>query len=504
MLDALRPTTDADARTTRSDDRAVSPVVGAILLFGILILALGTIQTTAIPQLNAQAEFEHDERVATDFITLESTVERIVATGSGESVPVEVGFRYPVRPPFINPPPVSGRLDTGEQGRVTIENASADGEARDVWNGDDRSITTRPIRYRANYHEYDSATPVAYEHGVAYRQVDGTVDPIAGDGPIDGRRISLTAIQGNLSRSASGTIGLSLSPVSAPGETVTVRDEGGPITMKIPTQLSLDRWERLVEDDPYVQNITCADADCGRVTLTLERNVSYELRLAAVGAGSGVESPDPAYLVEVEGQYASVPAGSRQRLTVEARDRYDNPVSGVPVTATVRDGDRGSVSAPVTTGSDGRATFVYEAPATVDRPTDVSVTTFFGDGDASRVPFDVRLIGGSGTGTSGPSAPSVSISDVSVAWNGNHRVTVDATATDLDGDLDTMVYELRDPAEGTLIDTVSQSVSGSTASDTVVLRPGRANNRRDSYRVVVRATDATGRTDASVMQVSAP
>ena len=41
------------------DDRAVAPVLGVILLFGIAAIGLSVWQTTVIPSQNADTEFKH-------------------------------------------------------------------------------------------------------------------------------------------------------------------------------------------------------------------------------------------------------------------------------------------------------------------------------------------------------------------------------------------------------------------------------------------------------------
>ena len=51
-----------------SDERGVSEVLGAILVFGILVVLLATIQTQAIPAANEQVEFNHNQEVQSDLV----------------------------------------------------------------------------------------------------------------------------------------------------------------------------------------------------------------------------------------------------------------------------------------------------------------------------------------------------------------------------------------------------------------------------------------------------
>lgn len=123
--------------------------------------------------------------------------------------------------------------------------------------------------------------------------------------------------------------------------------------------------------------------------------------------GAEVETvPDDAVrraiMADVEGDGASVPESGRHRLVVEARDRFDNPESGVSVDATLDGGPGDLRSIAPQTGADGRAVFAYDAPVDVDGQQDVTVSAGFGDGgDHESVTFELRVLDldGSGSGT---------------------------------------------------------------------------------------------------------
>ncbi|MFB6217835.1 MAG: type IV pilin, partial [Halobacteriaceae archaeon] len=406
-------------RVPRPGDRAVSPVVGAVLMLAVLLLAVTVIQVTAIPILNAQHEFEHRQAVQADMVRLDTAVDRVAATGRGETATVDVGVRYPERLLFVNPPPVSGTLGTSASRSVTIANAVAAGETGDYWNGDARTFTTTTLVYSPSYNEYGNAPTTVYEPWVVYNRMGGGggMAALTETDLVEGRQISLVALDGEYSRSTTRTVGINAVPNSAPVNTVTVRNETAPIPLTVETGLQEDAWARLLDDeldrdgagdDRYVTGFDCRQAPpepCGELTLTLEPG-TYELRLGEVAVGSGSSREGAAYLTAVEGSDASVPETGRQRLVVEARDRFDNPVSGVTVTGTL-EGDDGTLRTvtPVTE-NDGRAVFVYEAPENVDGTRTVTATTRFGAGDQQRtVTFDIRVVdlggGGTGDGTDG-------------------------------------------------------------------------------------------------------
>lgn len=505
MSDNYTPArTDADAR-----DRAVSPVIGAMLVFALAVALLAILQATAIPAANSQLEFQHSERVQTDMVTVGETIGRTAATRSGETVSVETGLRYPPRLFFVNPPPVAGRLGTSDPGTVTVANARAGGEVGDYWTGANRTIRTRSLVYRPAYNEYEAAPRTVVEPWVVYNRFDEAGLAVTETALVEGRRISLVAITGQRTATAAGSVPLTIDPTSAPTQTVTLEDAGDPITLTVPTALTESTWRALLADeydpdaDPsnerYVTGIDCRRAPpdpCGRLTLTFETGASYDLRAGAVAIGSNASDPPPAYLTDVEGDLSSVPEGGRQRLVAQVRDGLDNPVSGVTVEGTLAGAGTLTAVDPVT-GADGRVLFLYEAPADVGATTDVNATLSFGVGDAQRtVPYDIRVVdldGGGGT-ASGPaqSPPSATITDVVRASNSQQdRFDVTVEASDPDADLATIEYELRDSSTGALVDSVTVTVGGGSATATERLS-ATGNSRRAEYRIVARVTDQAG------------
>jgi FlaG/FlaF family flagellin (archaellin) len=502
----------------RADERGVSSVVGAILMFGLVLALLAVLQTTAVPALNAELELQHNERVEADVVTVGGAVDRVAATGRGESVVLETGLRYPPRMFFVNPPPVTGTLRTTDPATVEVANARAAGEAGDYWTGTARRFQTRSLVYAPAYNEYPNAPTTVHEGWAVYDRFDGTTRPLGDHGLVDGRRITLVTLDGRVAASAR-SVPLDVSPVSAPTRVVTVRDNGDPVTLTVPTGLTEDDWAALLEDeldlsadpgnDRYVTGLDCQrspPAPCGRLTVTLEAGATYELRLGKVSLGSGADEPEATYLVDVAGDGTSVPEGGSRKLTVEVRDRFDNRVSGVAVDATIG-GDGTLRATEAVSGDDGRAAFVYEAPDDVDGATDVTVTARFGDAPRETVTFDVRVTDadgsdGGGDGGGGGEAPTADVRDVTPRpGQGNDRYHVNVEVTDPDGDLDRVEFELRDPDSGTVIDTVNATVSGTNDTATERLR-ATGRDRQAEYRISVTVFDATGNTGSDETTVT--
>ena len=438
---------DSSADSLAGATRGVSPVIAVVLLLAVALLALTILQTTAIPLLNSQAEFEHSQRVQGDMVGLDAAAGRAAVSGYGESATVELGLRYPQRLLFINPPPASGSLETTEDEAIRIENARVTGETGDYWDGSTKTIETQTLVYRPDYNEYDRGPTTVVEPWAVYNRIDDQTLPRTETDLIDGRRLSLVALDGRYSRSTSDTRSVDIAPTSAPVQTVTVSNGAAPIELTLPTGLRNDTWAELLDgeldqpgtaDDRYVTGFRCQREPpdpCGALTVTLEPG-SYELALGEVSVGSGETDEPAAYLTDVEGELSSVSEGSRQRLVVEARDQYDNPVSGVDVESTVVDGPGFVRPVSPTTDERGRAVFLYEAPDDVSATESVRVRSAFGDGSQQRaVEFDVQVVGRQGSAdpqpTSGDAISPVTGTVDSANINGNNRgreVTFDITA----------------------------------------------------------------------------
>lgn len=363
----------SDARSPdhclQGDDRGVSEVLGAVLLFGLLIAVIIAFQATAVPVFNQGVEYEHNQRAQSQLDLLRTNLILTATTGDGSSTQVELGTDYPNRMFLLNPPPASGRLHTDSPAPVEIRNAGATGEVSDYWTGTAQTFTTRPITYSPDYNEYDNAPVTHLEHGLLYNQFDGAQIALSDENLVDGRQISLLLVNGSLSSSGTTSRSIDLEPTSAPVRTVAVRNNTAPIVVSIPTRLSESKWRNLLADELTAQggHISSISYTTGtpynQLVLELEPGVTYELSVAMVGVGSGIDRPEAHYVTTTDNDERYLPPGRSTRLTVEVRDRYDNPVSGVSVDASIGSGEGTVVPVDPVTGTDGRASFRYTAPA---------------------------------------------------------------------------------------------------------------------------------------------
>lgn len=359
------------ADTYRADERAVSEILGAILVFGLVLAVVVLIQVMAVPGWNQQVEFDHSERVQDDMGELGNSINAIGTNEGAGSTSVDLGVRYPNRPFLINPSPAEGSLGTVPMGAVTIDGARSSGEVGDYWDGS-RIVTydTQAVTYSSNYKEFrDAPVAITYEHGIVASSYDHDATLVRQSSPIvSGNAINLVTLTGTIDKQGIDRTTVPVTAMSRSPATISVTGDGGDdITISLPTTLPEEIWTELLSAERDTGNLLALeynDGDPATVTLVLDGSVTYDLRSASIGVGDGPQPTQPSYLDRLQGGGAVVPLGSSERLTVEVRDQFNAPKSGVEVTFEVVAGGgefRGSgiASHTVTSNANGQASAVF-------------------------------------------------------------------------------------------------------------------------------------------------
>jgi hypothetical protein len=353
------------------DDRGQSVVIGAVILFGFLVIALSTYQATVVPQQNSQVEFDHEQTVRDDFVGVRDAV--VTAGTTGETVPasVKLGTRFPGRTLFINPPPAVGRIETGEPRNVTLNvsgatftaNPPESDEVRDGWptvagerfgpNGA-ANYTTKPLVYTPQYRSYDGGpdnVTLELSHVVSQypdgQRVDLTEAPLLARGD----RVTLFLLKGNLSEV--GVESLTLEPSAVSSVSQRVRVSG--FTVTVPTSLTASQFERRVDETQLSDPANVSFSDNGsRVDVTFEDNRSLAIGVVSVGRH---DEPRTASAVEFTAVEETVTSGESARVVVRARDQYGNALANAGVTANMTNNGRDDKR--LVTDGTGQAAFEF-------------------------------------------------------------------------------------------------------------------------------------------------
>ena len=233
-----------DKRTSRrfaADNRAVSAVIGFILIFGILVLLLTVYQAQIVPQQNAQTEFEHFEDSKNELIELRNTISTAGQADVSQFPSVTLGTNYQTRLLTINPPPPAGTLQTSDEYPIIIQNKS----------GDSLTIPTRFLEYQPGYNEL-TVGPTQYEHSVLYldeRDRGNNVSIIKEQNLVKDGKVRITALQNKFEQTGTNRVTLELYPEDDVDSSEFPDPDGENLNVTIPTQLDEDEyWNKSLED----------------------------------------------------------------------------------------------------------------------------------------------------------------------------------------------------------------------------------------------------------------
>lgn len=404
------------------DTRGVSEVLGAILVFGLVLSLLVLVQTLAVPAANERVEFDHSKQVENDLGEFDQAIDRAAYSGSSEGVSIKTGVQYPNRFLLLNPPNPGGQIRTVSAGSdaILLENVKASTstrvgeEAEDYWDGTDRSFRSAVFSYEPDYNRYQNAPTTQAEYGILYNTFSDSKATVVRDtgGIVRGNDIRLTALNGSLSTSSSGTEKIQVMPRSGPAKPVTITNpsSGGPINITLKTQLNESVWVTKVlagEFDKGASPSDCSglvtgglpDPDDGQyvtgcwyeegssfneITIRFEKGQEYNLWLSDIALKSTQpQNPVPGYIVPANEAAEVASASGEARVTAEVRDRYNNPRSNVEVTFSPVGS---STQKSSRTQSDGLASATFSVAG------DTTVLAFY-DGsfsDATRCENDAR------------------------------------------------------------------------------------------------------------------
>jgi flagellin-like protein len=339
-----------------ADERGVSEIVGAILVFALVVMLISIMQTVAVPNQNQEIEVKHSVDVQGDMVKYHQVASEVATSGTEQSVAIQTGTGYPARLLFFNPPRVQGTLETSEKGTVEIENITSTGEVDDYISDDQNGelrLNSRTMQYRGNYNEYQNPPVIKYEYGILYNEYEDA-SVVANPGTlIDGTDINLLFLAGEYSQTSSTTQSVGVQPVSAPARTVQIKHNGtGDLNITLRSELPKDRWEDKYLSSDSVEEIFKPNSTT--VKIELKKGPTYNLRMSRIGLEKDVQKPDGYYVVPAGEGTTSVSEGETTNVKFEVRDEYNNPVSDVEVA--VEDPGGTPVKPTPTTNSDGKVT----------------------------------------------------------------------------------------------------------------------------------------------------
>jgi hypothetical protein len=313
-----------------SDRRGQSLQVGAVLLFGFLILAGTIFQAKAVPEENKQVEFDHSQQVADEMVVFYNAVFETVTTGEPRTAEITLGTDYNNRLFFIYPPPATGTLRTTDGSQLQLHNVTAiedpgtNNSFDNFWRNETRNYTTRAITYSPNYRELRGTAEYRIEYGILAAEYPELTrlrladrhEPI-----IDRTEINIIMFDGELQEVSPDTESVIPERVTESTTiTVTNATNTSSLTLELPTGLTEDNWntsnpDSVLYNQPNVDNVS---VNGGIATVQLDGTKNYSLTLHKVDIGSNPTEPSPTYIRNVS--YDGTNA------TFQIRDEYNDHI----------------------------------------------------------------------------------------------------------------------------------------------------------------------------------
>jgi hypothetical protein len=242
------------------DTRAVAPLIGFILLFGIGVIAFSGYQAVQVPQQNAETEFQHHQDVQNELIVVRNAILRAGQQNQSQVESVQLGTAYRERVLALNPPDPTGTLRTKGPYNIIIDNGTESEKIK---------IKTRFIEYQNGYNELN-IEPIRYDNSVLYlNDPEGAESVVFEDQSLirDDGTVAITALQNPFQQSTTGRVTLELYPTTSSPEELP----DGELNVTVPTQLSATYWNEslakttLPEEDYSVRSATDAYPDNGDI-----------------------------------------------------------------------------------------------------------------------------------------------------------------------------------------------------------------------------------------------
>ena len=261
-----------------SDERGQAIQVGAVLIFGFIVVLLSTYQAFVVPSQNQEIEFNHYQTAERDMVDLRSEILQAKTTGEDRYTTVQLGTEFPNRILARNPPDPSGSLRTTENRTIAVE-ATVNGQSEDLAALFDRfEDSNRHIEYTPRYAEFYNSGTIRYENTVVYNDYGETTLTLSNQRLLRDDTISLIPLHQKYQ--ASGGQTAPIEPVPGILETREVEDP----TVTLGTELSEDKWEDLLAEEIAANdNLDPADITVQNGELELDLQGTYELEYAPVG-----------------------------------------------------------------------------------------------------------------------------------------------------------------------------------------------------------------------------
>ncbi|MEM2894800.1 MAG: DNRLRE domain-containing protein [Archaeoglobaceae archaeon] len=310
------------------NSKAVSPLIGFILLMAIVMGLIGILQSTAVPQWNKAVEAKHLSELKYGVADVSEVISLSASTGNPAKVVLKAGVDYPNYYVLVSPPKASTTISSKDLGIRVDGDVSVGGERREFR----LENTTSAIIVEPNYF-YSSRSKLIYEHSAVLRLEDSFVLKESDQISFSNNSISLYIIKANFNSFATTeSANLIFIPVSIGGRNLF----SGNISFECFDEKTAEWWNATLSK-VYEGNSEVKISRTGNV-VSLEnlKNVTLSISVfEAYALATGEILPNPSQvqynLIAITSTSFNVYLYSTLGLGARVVDNYGNPIRGVGV-----------------------------------------------------------------------------------------------------------------------------------------------------------------------------
>ena len=327
----------------KANSKAVSPVVGFVMILAIIAMFMATIQSQFLPAWNKQVEARSFNRLTSEVLKIP---EILTSQTSSTTLKLDVGVSYPKYPLLVNPPPVAGYVE------FLPENITINGTIAGTGSWYNKTFKTSAILIHPNY-LYSADRYLIYDYTGVFENWSGYSVVLVNQTAFS-RTTVVIPILNTSDRIVSGmTVPLYFYLV---GKSYGVSLENLSITFEVGDRNEVSYWTSVLQEIYGLSNVTSFGNEIvvyvGSATLytpawsvsSKQTNPKVERIVSRV-----LPLNNPVY-VDVGGV---IPVG------VVVLDQFGNAYPGIPVNATVSYGSTYASVYPskLSTNINGEATF---------------------------------------------------------------------------------------------------------------------------------------------------
>lgn len=303
------------------DSKAVSPLIGFVLMLAIIMGLIGIMQAQWVPVWNKEVEAKHLDKLSYEVADMSEAISLAASTGNPAKVVVDAGVRYPNYYVLVSPAKGSGTI-SAKRLTVTLDGfAKLNSKTISITPQDNGNFSTSAIIFKPNYF-YSSSSEVIYEHSAVFREEFSNVVLLSNQSSFSKNKVVLNLVNSSfMSFATTEEATLILYPASSGG---VVRFTGK-ITMECYDSLTAAWWNKTLSSI-YGENNVTVNGNVVEVRLT-DVDLTINYLFATNGAVVFEQKPQIKYLLPLqrEGSH-TVQLGDSRDFGVKVLDEMLNPI----------------------------------------------------------------------------------------------------------------------------------------------------------------------------------